>query len=321
VAVTFVLVQTREIILMTLAAALIATALHRAVDFLVRHHVKRPFALTLVVLALLGVLAGIVLLLVPPVIQQGQALVEEAPQLLRKARHSHVIQMIEQQLGEPVGSGGASSAIGQGAGSALHVISGFVGELATIVSTAGLVVFILIFGRRLVEAWLAETLPSRRPLYERVGGQIYRSVGRYLLGLGFLCLVNATLTTIFLAIVRIPFFLALGILSGISSLIPYAGPIVAGAAVVLIAFVTRGPWIGLATIIYFVLYGQLEGQALGPIIHRKTVDVDPLITLLSILFMAKLAGVVGAVIAVPAAAAAQIVLREILAARREHLGT
>jgi predicted PurR-regulated permease PerM len=76
---------------------------------------------------------------------------------------------------------------------------------------------------------------------------------------------------------------------------------------------------GLLVLGYFVLYGQLEGNVLGPFVFRRTVHLDPLVTLLGILFLAELLGIAGAVVAVPAVALAQIVVRELLAARRDRV--
>ena len=84
-----------------------------------------------------------------------------------------------------------------------------------------------------MRALLAELNPVNRERYERMASKVYRSVGGYLGGLLGICAINATLTTMFLVIVRAPFFLPLGILSGASSLVPYAGPFVVGAAVTL----------------------------------------------------------------------------------------
>jgi predicted PurR-regulated permease PerM len=72
-----------------------------------------------------------------------------------------------------------------------------------------------------------------------------------------------------------------------------------------------------ATGVYFILYGQLEGSVLSPLIFRRTVHINPLVTTLAILFMAEFMGLPGAIIAVPAAATAQILAREILAMREE----
>ena len=98
-----------------------------------------------------------------------------------------------------------------------------------------------------------------------------------------------------------------------------ADVIVAGGGITLIALATRGPWAGLATLVYYMIYGPFEGHVLSPLIFRRTVHVNPLITLLAILFLAELAGVIGAGIAVPVAAAGQIILREVLSARRARL--
>jgi predicted PurR-regulated permease PerM len=68
-----------------------------------------------------------------------------------------------------------------------------------------------------------------------------------------------------------------------------------------------------------VVYGQVEGNILGPLIFRRTVHVNPLIVLLSIIFFSEIAGIIGAILAVPLTAAIQIVLREVLRIRRERL--
>jgi predicted PurR-regulated permease PerM len=121
-----------------------------------------------------------------------------------------------------------------------------------------------------------------------------------------------------LAVLGVPYFLPLGIASGFSSMVPYAGPVIAGGIITLLTWATGGMWTALGVLVYFVLYGQLEGNLLAPLIFRRTVHVNPLIVLLAVLFCAELAGVVGAVVAVPVAAAAQIVTREVLLFRRER---
>jgi len=82
---------------------------------------------------------------------------------------------------------------------------------------------------------------------------------------------------------------------------------------------TGGLWKGIACVIYFVIYGQLEGNVLSPLVFRRTVHVNPLVVTLSILFFGELAGLVGAILAVPTTAALQIGIRELLRVRRERL--
>jgi predicted PurR-regulated permease PerM len=161
--------------------------------------------------------------------------------------------------------------------------------------------------------------PQDRPRWEGVLAKSYRAVGGYLGGVLVICSVNATLTTTVLALIGTPYFLPLGLLSGFSSLVPYAGPILTGGFITLVVLITGGAVKALITLGYFLLYGQLEGNVLGPFVFRRTVHLDPLITLLGILFLAELLGIAGAVVAVPAVALAQIVARELLAARRDRL--
>jgi putative heme transporter len=175
-----------------------------------------------------------------------------------------------------------------------------------------------VFGRDLVSAHLAELKPASRARYERIAAKVYRSVGGYLAGLLGICAINATLTTLFLVVIRVPFFLPLGILSGASSFVPYAGPLVLGATITLFTLITGGALKALAAAIYFVVYGQLESNILAPFVYRRTAHVNPLVTLLAILFLVEFMGVMGAVVAVPVAAAAQIVVAEIVAIRREQ---
>jgi len=200
----------------------------------------------------------------------------------------------------------------------LTAIGSLLSAMAGLVTLLLLAIFMLLFGRGLVVATLAEASPPNRRRYERVVEKVYGSVGGYVGGLIGICSINATLTTIFLAITGMPFFLPLGIMSGASSAIPYAGPLVAGSSITLLALITGGPLKAVATGIYFIVYGQLEGSLFSPLIFRHTVHVNPLITTLAILFMAEFMGLPGAIIAVPAAATAQIVIREILSLRKER---
>ena len=156
-------------------------------------------------------------------------------------------------------------------------------------------------------------------MYEDVLGKIYQSIGGYLGGLTLICTINATLDHELPRHRPVPFFLPLGILAGLSSMIPYAGPFVAGTGISLIALFTQGIGHGVASAIYFILYGVLEGNVLAPLIFRRTVNVNPLVVTLSILFLGEIAGIMGAIVAVPVVAALQIVLREVLRIRRERL--
>ncbi|HXU83895.1 MAG TPA: AI-2E family transporter [Polyangia bacterium] len=320
-----VLFVTHTLVALTITAGalMIAVALDHLVALLVERRVKRGLAIVIVTVASLGLLVGAILLLIPPVVSQTKLLVARWPQLkagilntelyktarAKLANDSHLEELLQR----------LPDVVSDTAGTVLTVLGGVLNAIAAAVSIFFLAIFMLIFGGQVVDALLGEATPERRERYRKVVLKIYDLIGGYLGGLFLICSINATCASVMLAIAGIPFFLPLGLASGFSSLVPYAGPAVMAVVVTLLAMITAGFWKGVACAIYFVIYGQIEGNILGPLIFRRTVHVNPLIVLLSIIFFSEIAGIIGAILAVPLTAAIQIVLREVLRIRRERL--
>lgn len=322
-ALVFLLIHAWTGLVLIAAAAFLAAALNHGVEWLERHRFSRPAAIACVVAAMIGVMAGILLLLLPPVVGQVQGLIDRGPQILASVRESSIYRTVDDKLHltEQLLSteGEVPKALQRSISPALKAVSGVFSAVAGVVTLFFLTIFMLVFGGRLVEGGLFEATPASRVRYRRVLNKIYHSVGGYLAGILFICLVNATLTTTMLAVLRFPFFLPLGILSGSASLVPYAGPVVMGTSVTLFTLATMGPIKAAVVAIFYVLYGQLEGHVLAPLVFRRTVNVNPLVSIVSLVLLGELAGVPGAIAAVPLAAMGQIVLREILVLRRERL--
>jgi len=315
--VLFVL-ETRVALTLTVCAAMLAIALNHLVQRLERRQMRRGRAIALVMSAALLLGGGVVLLVIPPTVAQVRALAQQAPGLLEALRRSEVFNVVDRHLGVEETVRRLLTGTGPGSGSTvLGAIGGLLTGLAGALTLAVLVVFMLIFGPALVARFFEQLDDGVRTHWEDLAARSYTSIGGYLGGLLVICSVNATLTTLFLAILRLPFFLPLGLLSGFSSLVPYAGPVAVGALVVVTALLTSGALKALLVLGYFVLYGQFEGNILAPLVFRKTMHVDPLVTLLAVLFLAELLGIVGAVVAVPAVAVAQILLGDLLEHRRE----
>jgi predicted PurR-regulated permease PerM len=319
----YALSQALVAVALTGSALLIAVSLEHLVRALVRRGLKRGAAIAVVILSVAALLTAFGFTLIPPAISQGKQLVKDAPGFLRNVRASGFFQRVDarfhlaEQLDHAVQQ--LPDLLEGAATPVLSAVSGVLTGVAAAITIAVLTVFMLIFGGRLLQGALDEARAERRAMYAHVLQKIYQSIGGYLGGLMLICLINATLTTIFLAMDSVPFFLPLGIIAGLSSMVPYAGPFVVGTAISLIAFATQGLWHGVAAATYFVTYGQIEGNILGPLIFRRTVHVNPLVVTLSVLFFGELAGIMGAIVAVPVVATLQIILREVLRIRREQL--
>jgi len=318
-AVMFV-VRTRVAIALTVTATMNAIALDHLVRRIQRTRLGRGGAIVLTTTAVGLAMIGIILLVVPPAARQVQELVSGIPQILDSVHQQAWFQSwdqrfaVEQRLEDGVSGafGAAQTAVSPilaGLGSALAAV-------AAVVTLLSLTVFILVFGGGLVRRLRAVIPAVDRPRWETVLEKSYAAVGGYLGGLLFICSVNAACTTTALALAGTSYFLPLGLLSGFSSLVPYAGPVFTGGFITLVTLATGGGVKALMVLAYFLLYGQLEANVLAPLVFRRTVHLDPLVSVLAVLFLAELLGLGGAIVAVPLVAVAQIFVRELLASRR-----
>lgn len=312
-------VRTRGTLTLAACAAMVAVALNHLVHVLQSRGIKRGWSIALVMLGANLLLAGVLLLVIPAAVIQGRALVEQAPKLTEDIRQSGIFSSldrhfgIEQSFRETLTTGHGLAPAGESP--VLGAIGGVLKAVAGVATMAALVVFMLVFGPGLLTAFFQLLHPETRSRWERISARTYTSIGGYLGGLLVICSVNATLTTTCLALLKLPFFLPLGILSGFSSLIPYAGPVTVAVLVTVLTLLTSGAVKAAIVVGYFLLYGQFEGNILGPYIFRRIVHLDPLVTVLAILLLAELMGVAGAIVAVPAVAVAQVVLRDLLTDR------
>jgi putative heme transporter len=324
VALILLILNSRIAITLTLGGILGAVAMEHAVQVLRRRaKLRRGPAIVVVMFALVAVLVGVGWLLIPPAVRQGRMLFQQVPDLWERLRQSRAFAWLDRQLNlqerldelREVGPEMAERFLETGLRALGGVLAGIGGVLTILV----LIAFTLGWGGPLIRRVLAETLPQRRVRYERVLRNVYGAVGGYLAGLASLAALYAVCTTIFLAIIRVPFFLPLGLAAGVGTLIPFVGSTLTGIVVTAVAFGALGTWPAVATAAYVIVYQQFENNVLAPLIYKRTVNVNPLVTLVGLMFAVELAGILGAFLAVPALAVIQILTRELLALRRERL--
>ena len=157
-----------------------------------------------------------------------------------------------------------------------------------------------------------------RPRWRKVGGDIYRTVGGYVTGNLAISLIAGITSTIVLLVLGVPYAVALGLVVAILDLIPLAGATIAAVIVSAIGFL-QSTTTGIVLVIFFVLYQQLENHVLQPLVYGRTVQLSPLIVLVAVLMGAKLAGVIGALGAIPVAGAIQVIVVDWLEHRRQKV--
>src|SRR5262249_12098468 len=154
-----------------------------------------------------------------------------------------------------------------------------------------------------------------QPRWRKVGHDVYRTVGGYVTGNLAISLIAGISITVVLLILGVPYAVALGLLVAILDLIPLAGATIAGIIVVGISFLHSVP-AGIIVAVFFIVYQQLENHFLQPVIYGRTVQLSPLVVLVAVLVGAELAGILGALAAIPVAGSFQVVVRDLLAHRR-----
>jgi predicted PurR-regulated permease PerM len=213
-----------------------------------------------------------------------------------------------------VKEGGATKVLGL-SGAALSVTKSVITIVAATVTIVFLTFFMLLEGRDWVERVYSLFPEESRPRWRRVGHDIYRTVGGYVTGNIVISLIAGASITVVLLIMGVPYAVALGLLVAFLDLIPLAGATVAGIVVCIVAFLHTIP-AGIVVLVFFVVYQQLENHFLQPVIYGRTVQLSPLAVLVSVLVGAELAGILGALAAIPVAGTIQVLVRDQLAARR-----
>ena len=215
---------------------------------------------------------------------------------------------------EQVQNGGAKKVLGL-SGAALSITKSIITIIAATVTIIFLTFFMLLEGRDWVERGYSLLPAESQPRWRRVGAEVYRTIGGYVTGNIVISLIAGASITIVLLIMGVPYAVALGLIVAFLDLIPLAGATVAGIIVSLVAFLHSVP-AGIVVVVFFIVYQQVENHFLQPVIYGRTVQLSPLAVLVSVLVGAELAGILGALAAIPVAGSLQVVLRDLLAHRR-----
>ncbi len=324
--VLWVVYASRGVVAWILIAAFLAIALNPAVEFLERKGIRRGRAAVLVFLLALVVIGGLSYLLIPPLVDQIKEFVEAVPDLiddLTAGEGPLGFLQTEYQIVDRVRSAIEEQGVGGILGftePALAVARGVLTAVVGIVTTAFLTLFLLLDGQRLYRRFL-DLLPARsRPRWERTGQGISRTIGGYVTGNILISVIAGVLATPVIFGLGVPYAISLGVVVALFDLVPLAGAMIAAVIVILVALATEGFVDALILAVFFLVYQQFENHVLQPLIYGRTVRISPVIVLIAILIGADLAGVLGALGAIPIAGAVQVIATEVLEARRERGG-
>lgn len=302
----------REVLLLIYVSALFAVVLSPVIESIRRIRIGRwqPGRGVAIFLLLIGVLAALGLVLafiLPPIVRDVRSLVTDWPsrtaqiteKLQRMPLASHLdVQTLQQYLGRAMGG-------------AVGVFKGIAGGVLGFFSGVILTAYFILDGGRAFH-WVMSLFPSdRRGRLEATMIRAQARVRHWLVGQAALMLILGVLSTITFAILKIKYFSALGFLAGLLNIVPIVGPLVSVALAALVAGLDSWPKL-LGVLIFYVVYQQIENAYLTPRIMRASVDLPALAVIIALSVGGVLAGILGAMVAVPTAAWVAVLVDEYL---------
>jgi predicted PurR-regulated permease PerM len=317
VAVTYGAVRLLEsmssILVLIGVAFFLALGLEPAASWFVKRRLPRWAATTLVLVIFLTLLGAFVGAAIPPLAEQAGELIKQAPHYMQQAQdHSSAVGRLndrfhlQQRITETVnGSGGSLLNDVVSAGTAVF------GAVADVLIVMVLTVYFLADMPR-IRTTLYRLVPhTRRPRVILIGDEVFAKVGAYVLGNVLISIIAGVATFIWLMAFGVPYPLLLGIFVALLDLVPVVGSTIAGVVVGAVALTVSLP-VCIATVVFFVVFRLAEDYLLVPKIIGRAVKVPALITVVAVLIGGALLGIVGALVAIPIAAALQLLTQEIL---------
>jgi predicted PurR-regulated permease PerM len=315
----------RHVITWILIAVFLTLALNPAVEWFQHHGIRsRGLAAGTTYLATFVVIAGLGATFVPTLVSQSNDFVNKLPDYVGDItkgkgrlgfleRKYHVKEKVEKAVKE----GGAKKLLGL-SNAALSITRSVITAIVATITIVVMTFFMLLEGPGWVDRVYRLLPPESEARWRKVGRDVYRTVGGYVTGNLLISLIAGSSTTIVLLILGVPYAVALGLIVAILDLIPLAGATIAAVIISAVAFL-HTIVAGIVVLVFFLIYQQVENHFLQPVVYGRTVQLSPLVVLISVLIGAQLAGVLGALAAIPVAGTIQVILVDQLRSRRERI--
>jgi predicted PurR-regulated permease PerM len=316
----------RQVLTWVLIALFLALALNPLVEWL-EHRVvrRRGLATGLAFGTALVVIGGLGAIFVPTLVDEVDEFAEAVPGYVEDITEGRgrlgflqTDYQIVDRVEEAIERGDAGQILG-GAGTAVSLTRGILTIVIATITIAVLTFFMLLEGPNWVSRFYSLLPDESQPRWREIGRRIYRTVGGFVSGALLIALIAGLVSGTFLSIVGVPYAIALALLVALLDLIPLAGATIAAVLVTTVAFLSSSVAVGIAVLIFFVVYQQFENHVLYPLVYSRTVALSPLAILIAVLIGASLAGILGALAAIPVAGAIQVILLDVLEHRRRRL--
>jgi predicted PurR-regulated permease PerM len=301
-----------DVLLLVYVSALFAVVLAPAIDVIRRIHIgkwrpSRAIAVLILIISLLGAVTLISALILPPILSDAADFAQNFPEkvvaIQDKVRHYPFMENFDLR--------GLQNSMAAMLGGAVGFFRGIAGGIFGVFSAIILTVYFILDGERAFHWALSMFAPHHRHRLEQTLVRGENRMRHWLVGQAMLMFILGSLCCIVFAILKLKYFYALALIAGLLNIVPIIGPVVAVTLASIVALVDS-PAKLIGVLVFFLLYQQLETGFLTPRIMKFSVDLPPLAVIISLMIGGALAGVLGALVAVPTAALCAVIIDEYL---------
>ena len=304
----------RGTLIVIAVALLLAIGLDPAVGALTRRGFRRGWAVALVFLGLVAVLGGAVYAIVPPIVTELATFIKSVPVLITDLQNNDTINKLNEKFGvlNAIKSSNFIQNIGSGAAGSILTAGVTVASIAADLLVVLILSLFFLAGFPKIKSAAYRLAPAtKRVRVTDLGDKIVKQMGGYLVGATLVAIQAGFWAGTFAAIVGLPYPLAIALGAAILDFVPVIGPITIGISMTLLGF-TQSLTIGVIAAVFYLTQHLFEAYWLYPRVMRRQVDISTGAVVVALLVGGALLGVTGAVLAVPVAAAVQLIVREVI---------
>lgn len=305
----------KEVLAILFVALILASAVDPWVDGLERIKFPRWLSILLIYLLLVVIIFFVVYLLIPPLVSQVGQLAQNFPEYFQKI--GFAIDSLKNFSAEHGVLGELDNGISILKGNLSGAVSSVMSKVADIFGgiVSFFIVLVIAFYMTVEESAVKRTLTfilpvTYQPFALQLINKVQRKIGDWLKGQLILSGIIGLMAYVGLLILGVNYALILAVVAAVGEFVPYVGPVLAAIPAIILAF-TQSPIKGGFVLILYIIIQQLENHLLVPKVMQKAVGLNPIISVIALLIGAKIAGLVGVVLAIPVATAISVVTMEI----------
>jgi predicted PurR-regulated permease PerM len=309
----------RHVLLLGVLAIFLSVALSAPVN-LIEHRLRLPraAAILLVYVLLAGLLVLLALLVLPPLIREFGQFLHAVPRYVRDAQDSGLIQQWDEEYGivaKLESQANHLPSLVAGALDELETVTiGAIERIVELIAILAISFLLLLDAPRLLGFVYREVAPDEEKA-RRIARETSAAVGGYVAGVFAVAALAGVVSFFVMTLLGIPYAVPLAVQMAFFAILPLVGSTI-GAVVIAAVAAFQGVETVVIWGLFWIVYQQTETHVLGPLVYRKAVDMSPALVILSVMAGATLLGVLGALLAIPAAATIQILVREWWRGRR-----